>query len=691
MKKLLILFTILTLIGNVPTWGQDDTKDLIDLSLEELMQLNLSVGSKTIKNPDQIPGAVTIVDKTLINQMRARTLRDVLNVMIPGMDVVPTYFEYGNPVSEGIYSRGILSDFNQQILILFNGENKFNETTFGSPYTGMEFTLENVERIEINNSPAPLLGGGALVTINIVTKEQNLSGTEVYLNSGFNEDDGLQSKRFTLNYGKYVDTWHIGTSLQYSDDLGQVHPEAGSFGLGQSETSLRDGIQGAVNFNLNIKSPNEKFELGTWYKNIRKDAYFSNLEVSQSVDLYEYKTSTFHNYLKYNVNGNIDLSAGLSYFNHLNSFNLDRPIPVGVNQNINLPFQNSLKNFNLYLKGGYLKEFELLGSQTLYAGFKVEREGQSDHAQYQLDVVTNNFVDVTEQNRANFGVDLADESRTISSVFAENNWNLNQEFSILYGFRFENYENFGGNQIQAFNPRLALAYLPSDRWIVRAQYSTAVRPPSNYEISGNNFIPQLYGNRNLTFEKLTTLELSVKYKNSGFEINVNPFVEIFEDQIRYVASPVDLTARVATNSGETDVVGVEVTSKYAWGSGNYVFLNGSKFSSQDKLSDVETPFIPDLYINGGLNLALGNANVNWTFFYRGDRSLPEDLVINTSVGGGSQFMSNLALSYQLATGLDAYILAENLLNTSVFIPLSQDGLNVPLRGRVINVGLNLNF
>lgn len=687
-----ILFTILILAVVFQSYGQEDTDDLINMSLEELMQMNLSVGSKTIKNPDQIPGAITIIDKEQINQMKARTLRDVLNVMVPGMDVVPTYFQYGNPVSEGVYSRGILSDFNQQILILYNGENKFNESTFGSPYTGMEFTLENIERIEINNSPAPLLGGGALVTINIVTKEQNLSGTEAFINAGINSDDGIQSKRFTINHGQYVDAWHIGVSLQYSDDLGQIHPDAANFGFTNNRSiSLRDGVQGAVNFNLNIKSPNEKLELGSWYKNARKDAQFSNLSISQSVDLYEYKTSTFHNYLKYQVNDNIDVSAGISNFNNLNSFNRNERVPIGVNQSISLPFQNVLENYNYYLKGGYLKDFDFLGSQTLFAGVKIEREGQSDHGQLLLDQNTNSFIDVTEQYKEEFAVDLPDESRTIYSLFAENNWNLNQKLSVLYGFRFENYNNFGGNTIRAFNPRIAFAYLPSEKWIIRALYTTAVRPPSNYEINGNNFLPQLYGNRNLTFEKLTTAEFSLKYKNSGFEINLNPFYQIFNDRISYVNSPIDVTARVATNSGELEVIGLEFATKYTWGSGNYIFVNGATMDSKDNLTNEKTQFIPSTYLNGGFNLVFGDFNANITGFYRGQRELPTELVINTDKAGGTQFNLNLSSSYTIQEGIEAYVLIENLMDTENFVPLSRDGLYVPLRGRTFNIGLNLKF
>lgn len=685
MKKLIYIVCALTLA--VQTNAQQTDEDLMNLSLEDLFALDLSLGSKTIKNPDQVPGAITTIQKEQIEQMQARSLRDVLNVLVPGMDVVPTYFQYGNPVGEGIYSRGIQSDFNQQILILFNGENKFNESTFGSPYTGMEFSLENVERIEINNSPAPLLGGGALVTINIITKEQNLNGNEVFLNTGISSEEGFQSKRLTLNYGSYINTWHVGASLQYSDDEGEAFSSANI----PTINDLRDGTQGAINFQLNIKSPNEKFELGSWYKNVVKDAGFSNLNISQSSNLYNFSTTTFHNYLKYKVNSSLDFSAGVSSFDHSNSFLSDRLVPIGVNQRLSLPLLNSIQNYNYYLKSGYLKDFDFLGSQTLFAGFKIEREGQSSRSQSGFLPFTAGYVDVTEQFRENFGISLPNDDRTIYSLFSESNWNLTEKLSFLYGFRWDNYDNFGGEFISAFNPRLALAYLPTENWIIRALYSSAVRPPSIYEIEGSNFLPQLYGDRNVTFERLTTMELSLKYKKSGFEINVNPFFEKFVDRITYETSALDNTALVASNSGEVDVTGVEVTMQYKWGDGNFAFLNGSKFNSENVVENTSTPFIPDLYINGGLNQKVGKFNFNLTGYYRGSRELPQELVVNTEIAGGSQFIANLATTYYIQEGISAYVLVQNLLDSENFIPLSRDGLYVPLRGQTINLGLNLKF
>ena len=682
MKKLYIIIAFFIAYNGYA----QNSEDLLDFSLEDLMNIQLSIGSKTVKNPDQTPGAITVISRDQIEQMQARTLRDVLNVVVPGMDVVPTYFAYGNNVNSGIYARGVLSDFNQQILMLFNGQNKFNESTFGSPYPGMLFTLENVERIEVNSSPAPLLGGSALTTINIITREKEMNGTEVYLNSGFNSEDGYQSKRFTVNHAAKLRDWSVGTSLQYYDDLGQAHPDQELFGFGGATNSFRDGVKSSINVLVNVKSPNELIEFGSWYKDVRRDAFFSNLSASGSSDLYEFSSNSFHNYLKVQAHQDIEVSAGVSLFDNSNSVNLDQPIPIGVNQRINVPFQTEISNYNTYLKVDYLKDYNLKGEHTINAGVKIEREGQSDHAISQLNDV-NQFVDVTDQQEEEFARELPDDHRTIVSLYAENNWNMLSNLSLLAGFRYDYYANFKDTEIAAFNPRIAVAFVPNDHIILKAQYSSAVRPPSLYEIEGNNFLPQLYGNENLDFESLDTYEFSVKYRNKGFEVTLNPYVAELDDHITYELSSLDTTSLVATNSSVFDVLGVEITTRYQWKEGNYFFLNASQQKSEN-LDNERTDFIPSTYINGGLNLGWENVNVNVTGSYRGDRELPEDFLEEKA---DEMFLVNSAITVELAEGIDTYIQIQNLFNERYSIPLSLEGAGVPIRRRTFNLGLNLKF
>lgn len=244
------------------------------MSLEDLIEQSASVGSKTISKIEATPGTIYVIDKKQIKKINAQNLKDVLNVYVPGLEALPTLFKYGNS-STGIYNRGVLSDFNQQILILWNGQNKFNDATFGSPHLMMEYPLDNVEQIEINSSsPSPLLGGSAMMTINIITTDQKSTTNEAYVITGFSESNGLLSKRISTNFHNSLNEWRIAGALQYFDDLGFTYNQDVK---NSSVYKLRNGNKGSVSMQWNIQSPNKKIELGSSYRNINKDAFLSNL------------------------------------------------------------------------------------------------------------------------------------------------------------------------------------------------------------------------------------------------------------------------------------------------------------------------------------------------------------------------------------------------------------------------------
>ncbi|MDN5211273.1 TonB-dependent receptor [Fulvivirgaceae bacterium BMA12] len=687
---------LIILSGSVMGQEEDNTpriadqNDIFSMGLEELLQADVSVGSRTVRNIDESPGAITIITKDKIRELNARTLRDVLNVLVPSFDVVPTYFKYGNMVNAGIYSRGILSDFNQQVLILYNGENKFNESSFGSPYTIMEQTLENVERIEINSSPSPLLGGSALTTINIVTAEQFLEKLEAFGNVGFNTDEGLQSNKFTVNWGKTINSWHVGSSIQAYKDIGQRHPNVGEFDSTQNvKNFLKDGTKFAYNASLDIKAPNDKIQLSVMYKSVTRDSYFSSLSVSQHNDLYDYNTNTLHSFIKIKPIENFDISAGYSSYDFNNNFNLFELLPFGVNQSQNIPFGIAIKNFDLYLQANYVKDWTFAGEHVSWAGFRVENEGQHAHQSFELR--NNTFIDVTKEREDQLGIFLPDLSRNVFSVFAEDNWKFTPKLSALLGFRYDYYNNYNDINISAFNPRVALAYRPTDHLIVKGLFSSAVRPPSIYELQGTKFLPLLYGNDNVSFETLNSFEVSAIFKNKKIRAQLTPFYEQFKNRITYVDSPIDNTIRVAGNSGETQVVGIEFAFDYTFQEKNNIFLNVSKLDSKDITNDLPTYFIPDLYINGGFNITVEKFAFNTSFYYRGERELPAELPINSARASGSHFNLNQSINYHSSEKIRIYLLIENLTDANNFVPLSRDGLYFPIRGTVINLGTMIKF
>ena len=669
-KLYTLLLCMLTTIPAVYAQETDTTSldYYLNMSLEDLLNIKVSVATKVEQSIDDAPGNTIVITRQQIMDMNARTLKDVLNVFVPGMDALPASMKYGDRV-ETVYSRGINSDFSQQILYLYNGKNKFNETTFGQPLGFIEFTLEAIEKIEISTSPVPLQGGSAVTIINLVTRDQSADGTEVFLNTGFK--DGLLNKKTTVVYGKNVSDWHIGGSLQFYDDKGvkrnSLSGTGSSGSLIPAPKYMRDGTKAAYNFTLNVQSPNKKVELGTWYKFANQDGYLSGILPWTSGYTQNYIGKQLQSYLTWKATKHLDVTAGYMWDN------MAYP---------GFPFYNTQTNFDTYLEAIYTNQLGKRKEHAVLAGGKIEREGQTGNVSYYWDDRINDFRDTTAYPLA------PNESRNVSSVYVDDNWTLTSRLSILTGLRFDHYHNFADTKISTANPRVGVSYKVTEHLTMKALFAIAHRPPTLYELTGKTLLP-LYGNPNLKMEHITNFETNMIYKRNNVKVKVSAFNQIYNNQIIYLPIDKNLSDRdttQASNAGKTNVWGADLSVNYYVNKDSYIFFNAAKLSTK---TAEKTPvhFLPSVYVNGGVNIKVKSVDINFTSYFRGKRPMPASYVINTREASGSIFVSNLSLSYSPSSNIRFYTLTQNLFDRTNIFPLSIDGYYIPMRGRIINIGV----
>lgn len=692
MKKRFLYVCLISVLGlNVE--AQETTDDFsfddFDMSLEDLLNVSVSVGSKTISSIEETPGTVYLIEQKDINVSNAQNLRELLNIFVPGLDALPSYFKYGNSAT-GVYNRGVLSDFNQQVLILWNGENKFNDATFASPHLMGEYPLDNIERVEINSSsPSPLLGGSAMITINIVTKERKMDGVEVNFNSGVSDAEGFVSKRISAVMGKTVKDWRVGASVQYFDDQGFNYSPEGAKTNG-SVNGLRNGNKGSVSMQLNVQSPNKKLEFGSSFRDVTKDAFVSSLSYSESSDLYQYQGRTWMNYLKYKITDGWEVSTGYSNMMFRNTVDLEQFIPVGVNQTENIPYGINIQNGDFYIQTNYLKQFKAVGSHTMLAGARFGNEAQLSH---QIEVLGDNnvFVDQTDFRSNTYGVNIPDANRDIYTLFVEDNWKISNKVSALLAIRGDVFRNYNDEYLNAINPRLGLVYKPADGWFVKGLYATAVRPPSLYELEGAKFLPLLYGNQEVGLENLSTYELNVVKKTDKLTVGVTGYYSLFQNRISYVPSSLDTTISTASNSGETQIFGVEFNLNYTPTENDRFFLNGSNVVSTDTETDEQTPYLASVFVNVGLMHSEGKFDMLFTGNYRGGRTLEPELIENADEFSKDHYNFNLSINYNVDENTKFYVMAQNITGAENWQPLSANGMAHPLNGRLFNFGVKHKF
>lgn len=154
--------------------------DLLDLSLEELMQVEVRVASRVTAAGAQQPVSVTTIGREEIRSSGARTLNELLMLRVPG------YFLVEDQDDTIAAVRGLAPDNNSKLMLLLDGRNLNADWFWGPPdaiLNGLD--LDFIERIEVIRGPGSVTQGqGALLgVVNLVTRT-DATGQRLSLTGG---------------------------------------------------------------------------------------------------------------------------------------------------------------------------------------------------------------------------------------------------------------------------------------------------------------------------------------------------------------------------------------------------------------------------------------------------------------------------------------------------------------------------
>jgi outer membrane receptor protein involved in Fe transport len=179
-SKMCILLIFLAAITylNPPAIADDKTADLTNLSIDELMNIEVvSTATLTETKPRLVPAAVTTITAEQIKASGARSLYELFDIYVPNLEWLRHHWE---PDSLGL--RGIINDRNDKFLLLVNGRN-MNQRTHNGAVTELDLVeLRDIHHIDVVRGPgSALYGPGAVsMVINIVTYNgQTFQGTEI--------------------------------------------------------------------------------------------------------------------------------------------------------------------------------------------------------------------------------------------------------------------------------------------------------------------------------------------------------------------------------------------------------------------------------------------------------------------------------------------------------------------------------
>ncbi len=350
---LLVLFsTCLNLRAQYPS--ESDTTPFYLMSLEQLMNVNVTVASQLPMTNRESPGIVTTLNRVEIINSGASDLMGLLQ-MVPG-------FDFGVDV-EGVIGIGVRGNWaHEGKVLLIVDEMEMNEDLYSTLQFGAHYPIDQIKKIEIIRGPGSAMYGGnaEYAVINITTiNSKDFDGinvstqgslmSETFASRGLSLAAGHNFGRAHVNFSTVLknanrsqDVFHdaSGNSYDMTDQSGlsnnqyRLDLNVGSFSatgmIDNYSIEQRDGYRNVysrpyvIDFsNAYITAKydyqiNEKLKITPGYKHKNQHPW-TNTESDISDDFTPYSTRVCKNeyYLtgNYDPTNNINVIGGMVYYN----------------------------------------------------------------------------------------------------------------------------------------------------------------------------------------------------------------------------------------------------------------------------------------------------------------------------------------------------------------------------------------
>ena len=197
----LLLLMVLAATARVPeALAQESSRsrDLGDLSIEELMNESVTSVSKRGQKLSQAAAALFVINQEDIRRSGALNIPDLLR-MVPGLDVAQI-----NSNTWAISARGFNHQFSDKLLVLIDGRAVYTPTNGGVNWDTQDVPLQDIERIEVIRGPGATVWGANAVNgvINVITKQAKDSQGVLMAAGGGTQDQGFGTAQYGGKIGE---------------------------------------------------------------------------------------------------------------------------------------------------------------------------------------------------------------------------------------------------------------------------------------------------------------------------------------------------------------------------------------------------------------------------------------------------------------------------------------------------------
>jgi iron complex outermembrane receptor protein len=479
--------------GNVV--AQDETGELMDLSLEELLGLEVTTFSRTPQLLSATPAAMFVITQKDIVRSGARTIPDVLR-MVPGVEVAQV-----DASTWAVTARGSNGVFANKLLVLQDGRSIYSPLYSGVYWDINDTDLQSIDRIEVIRGPGATMWGSNAVNgvINIITskatgddrgKADVVIGTErtegKFSASG---DVGAASIRA---YGKYFDREGFDNSGFDGWDM------------------LRGGVRVDWDYSetSSLTFTSEVFEGDIGERTVRPSLpapYSSTADETRGVS---------GGFALLSWDKQLSDTSGFRFQTYYDQTNTGDVAPAETRDTIDVDWQH---------------HFRWGGRNDIVWGLGYR---------YSEDETTGDFT-----------ITLTPDARRLEifSAFVQDNLKLSDELFLLVGTKVSR-NNFSVNNLE-WEPNVRLSWQASEQHTLWSSVARAVRIPSRVEQDGTihggvvppgvpingavysePFLATVQGNPDQETEEVTAYEAGYRgYFGSSVELDVSVFYNEYEN------------------------------------------------------------------------------------------------------------------------------------------------------------------
>ncbi len=629
---------------------------LSDLNLEDLLNIEVTVASKSEEKIADAPSSVTVYSRVEIQNMGIHTLDEFLN-FIPGFQASR---DVEDSQTSAVYSRNLSSgNLSYHVLILENGVRLNDPHTGGGTFFSRYLSLDNIKQIEVIRGPGSALYGSNafLGVINIVTVDEE---NDVKFSAG-----SLSSRRISANFAKDLDNWRVSAFVNAFRDDGEEYQSLPN----RRELFPFDG----TNFQKLPKDPREGFEAqaqvrfrsleltGRFRETNFKD-FFQFGGFAEGINRYE----NTHSYLglRYEavatgrnklhlsgawVHGTNDGLALLVPRNDVFPYGdfIGGPIQEYTGKNISIDHQFSINPANEFRVGA------------------TYREARNDRADSLFNYIPGPVSTFLGEPTVVSEFNDSSVTRKVVGVYIQDQHKFGQSLKAVVGVRYDDYNDFGNST----NPRAALIYSTPINAKFKVMYGQAFRAPSLNELYNRNN-PLTVGNPNLKPEKVETIEGAYVQIHRAFQSTITYFNNKITDVIGLGPTPAG--PRLYINGAELDIKGLEFELQAAIS--EHVLLR----ATYSKILDGEINNTPNEFGSFLLNFNFPKVNFNINGIFR------DNLQIWPSQG--AYWVGNAKLRLELAPRISIFATALNLFDEDYRTTSASHPSGIPERGAVYHIG-----